>query len=148
MKKVIIIIMIVLIITGCKSGSKPENIIINKYQGDTANNITLNIKEGTLTPTSAVVIIKDNSGVKNAYTNGFGLYKKQNSDWIQLDFINDNIVITTENHFVDENNTLEFKINWENSFGVLSPGEYKLVKYATNLENNKISYFSTDFIIE
>lgn len=143
-KEIITIIIIMILLTGCKT----KNININKYQGDTTNNISLNIKKDSLTATSAIVIIKDSSGEKNGYTNSFTLYKKQNNDWVQLDLINDNLSITTENYLVDENNTLEFKINWEKSYGVLSPGYYKLVKFATNLDNNKSYSFSADFTIE
>ena len=145
-KIIILLLVFTVAIAGCKT--KTDIIENNKYEGDTAKNISMVIKENTLTEVSATVIIKDNSGNKNGYSKYCEIYKRENDEWIKLNFIHDSVSITTENYIVDEDNTLELVQNWEGLYGKLIPGEYKLVKYATNLfDNSKVS-ISTNFVIK
>lgn len=54
----------------------------------------------------------------------------------------------TRLYLVDENGNLELNQNWQDIYGELANGEYKLVKYVTNLENNTYSTISVNFDIE
>ncbi len=136
-KKIILILLTMqLWITGC------DRKVTEKYDGDTANSVSMIIKN--LSATSATVVIKDLSGNKNAYAEDFAIYRKINGEWYQLESKGTNIV-EPRLYFADENNTLEFHQNWNNLYGTLSSGEYKLVK-SMEYQDERY-YFSADFTI-
>lgn len=147
-KVVLIFIICIFAVCGCKSSDISDN---KFYEGDSAEDVKMVIKEGTLTKTSATIIITDNSDnyKTNAYNVAYGLYKKQDDKWVPLELIPDEIATTLVNYFVDEDShQLEMQCKWEGAYGILSNGKYKIVKHFNNLENNQSYTFSTDFIIE
>ncbi len=146
MKKIFILtLLLIVIITGCRK--EIENVPREKYEGDTAKNVTMKIKEGTLTNESATVIIEDLSGKNNTYGEEFRLYKKIGNDWIYLYPKVDNLMWNLIGYGVNENNILELKTSWHCYWGKLSPGEYKLVKDAVPEDENANYTFSVDFTI-
>ena len=154
MKKKIIIIAFVfaIMLSGCASKESDTNEptdIKNKevYQGDTASSITMYIKEGTLKKSSATVVIEDNSENKNTYSKNFQLFTKADDNWEELELINDNKTISSENYYPNETGKLELAFSWQSLYGKLASGAYKLVATAKNIEKNETYYFSTDFII-
>ena len=119
-----------------------ENIINNKIEVTNIDGISMEIKEGTLTKTSATIIITDNTGKGNTYGSSYHLDKINNNRWQTLDVIYEgNYGFTSIGYLVDENNQLEFNHNWKNLYGELETGTYRLVKEV----NNK--YFAVEFTI-
>ena len=66
-------ILILVIVTGCKD----DRILKN-------DNITMSIEDGTLTKTSATIIITDLSNNINVYSEWFRIEKKENNKWKEL----------------------------------------------------------------
>lgn len=105
-------------------------------------NISMSIKEGTLSNTGVTIIITDTSGNNNTYGEFYRIDKKINNNWQELDVvIEGNYGFNSIGYIVDENNTLELTHNWEWLYGRLDNGDYRLVKEV----NNKC--FSTNFTI-
>lgn len=122
-----------------ENNSNEENL------GKIANNITMTIKEGTLTNEGATVIITDKNEKKYDYGRWFIIEKKQNGEWVKLELLNPQdtvygIAIERGNEEV-----VEMNINWTEQYGKLSPGEYRLVKSID--DNGELKYFSTEFTI-
>ena len=107
------------------------------------NPITMTIKDGSLTPTSAIVVIRDTRIKHYTYGEWFRIDYKKDDEWEKLEPITDDIKFYMIGYDVDENNELEMETNWEWLYGTLSPGEYRLVK---RLENNTEIY--TEFTIK
>lgn len=74
--KFLLIVIVLLLMTGCQSNVQEKN-EDRIYKGDTANGVTMDIKEGTLTNSSTTIIITDNNKETNNYSKNFGLYKKE-----------------------------------------------------------------------
>lgn len=128
MKKYLLIVFICLFtLTGCSEKTPP---------------ITMTIKEGTLTPTSAVIIIKENKPKHYTYGEWFRIDYKKDDKWEKLEPITDDIWFYMIGYDIDDNNELEMETNWEWLYGTLSPGEYRLVK---RLQDNTEIY--TEFKI-
>lgn len=106
------------------------------------DNISMTIKEGTLTKTSATIIITDLSVDENTYGAYYRIDKKENDKWTELQPIIDNYGFNSIGYLVDENNKLELHHKWDWLYGELESGEYRLVKEV----NNK--YFSVEFNID
>ena len=143
--KIIIVLVVILLIIGLlvktKNNSK-DNILDFKEP----SNITMSIKDNSLTESQATVIITDNTGNDNTYSISFRLDKKVNNKWEKLKIINSDYGFNEIGYKVDENNKLELVQNWEHIYGKLDKGDYRLVKSILN--SNKKVYFSTEFTIK
>ena len=103
-----------------------------------AENITMKIKEGSLTNTGATVIITDLSGDENVdlINRKFKIDYKKNDKWYRLEskIKNEVTVMTTDNVMENGDNTYTQEINWERYYGKLDKGHYRIVKEVkTNL---------------
>lgn len=103
-----------------------------------AENITMKIKEGSLTNTGATVIITDLSGNENLdlISKEFKIDYKKNNKWYKLEskIKNEVIVSTSDNAMENGDNTYTQEINWERYYGKLGKGHYRIVKEVkTNL---------------
>ena len=111
-----------------------------------AENITMEIKDGSFTNTSATVIITDLSSDENVnLTNReFKIDYKKNDKWYRLEskIKNEVTVMTGKNVVNNGDNTYTQEINWERYYGKLGKGHYRIVKEVkTNL------YIATEFDI-
>ena len=103
-----------------------------------AENITMKIKEGSLTNTGATVIITDLSGDESVdlINRKFKIDYKKNDKWYRLEskIKNEVTVMTTDNVMENGGNTYTQEINWEKYYGKLDKGHYRIVKEVkTNL---------------
>ncbi len=146
--KFLLIVIVLLLMTGCQSNIQEikEN---RTYKGDTSNGVTMAIKEGTLTNSSATIIITDNNKETNDYSVNYRLYKKEEDKWVSLKLIVDKYSMTLAHYRVKEDNKLEMEHNWEYLYGKLVPGEYKLVKPVYKINDyDTYDTVSVDFVIK
>lgn len=94
---------------------------------DLAENITMEIKEGTLTNKGATVIITDLSGNENTYNNEFRLDRKKNGRWHKM-VKEDPVIVAPGATGKDENNKVEIELNFEAYYGIIEDGHYRIVK--------------------
>lgn len=167
MKKVIFLIIFLMIIltilfiissfNRSVTNTNSENITnTNNLKSTDINNVIMTIKEGTLTKTSATVIITDtNETPYSAYGVDYIIEKKKNNSWVELKPLssfsedssyNENAVI------MGENKVLEMSLDWSKRYGTLDNGKYRIVKnqQRTEEKTKKIiyDYFYVEFDIE
>ena len=119
-KKLIIISILIILVL----------IIILTTQSDSKNKIdvTLKVKEETITSTGASFIMKNNSDKDTyEYGNPYYLEVKRNNKWEKLETIND-MFFTLPAFSLSPKEEKEFDINWEYGYGSLEAGTYRLVK--------------------
>lgn len=117
--------------------------IENEYKVENLDGISMIIKDGTLTKTSATIIITDTTNKDNTYGTYYRIDKFENNNWKVLDIIfKGNYAWTSIGYLVDKDNKLEMDINWKRLYGELDKGTYRIVKEV----NNK--YFSVEFQID
>lgn len=122
----------------------------NKDEMNELKNVYMEIKEGTLTEEGVTIIITDYSGNKYSYGTWFKIEKYENGNWIELNFIHDNIAFNSIAYGTDINGKLELTHDWSYMYGKLPSGKYRLVKDALpNLDRPVIEddrkYFSVIF---
>lgn len=111
-------------------------------------NVSMIIKDGTLTRTGATVIITDTNDNPFDYGFPFRLDIMENGTWKKVEVTGDG-AFELPAFTVDENKRLELNQNWGHIYGKLENGEYRLVKsVCVNDGCSKSKYFSTEFIIE
>lgn len=158
MKKVIILLCIILaiiiIIVGIlyfkNNGlsflnSNIENDVNIEENGDVENasDISMVIKDGTLTPSGATVVLTNSYG----YDRWFRIDKEENGEWKEAETINDNYSFTAEAYLTNGNSEVEIPIDWTDLYGTLENGKYRIVKRAFN-NLNREEYVSVEFIID
>ena len=94
--------------------------------------ISMIIKEGTLTNTSATIIISDNTNKNYVYAEDFKIQKKVRGRW--KDLPSKTIFFNALGYYVDENGKLEMECNWKSMYGELEKGMYRIIKTAGNME--------------
>lgn len=95
---------------------------------DLSDIVDITIKEGTLTNTSASIIINDQNPNKIVYGSDFYIEKYKNNSWNSITPIHDDYVFNSMAYYVDENGILEMNLNWEYIYGKLDKGIYRVVK--------------------
>ena len=116
MKKIIIFFLSIFFLAGCSK----------------ENNITMKVKEGTLTPVDATIIITDHSGKHNTYGEWFEIERESNGKWKKQKPIMDNYGFNLIGYEVDENHQLELYHNWQWIYGPLPKGNYRILKKVEN----------------
>ena len=112
------------------------------------DNVSMKIKDGTLTKTGATIIITDTNKDHYDYGNPFRIDKKENGVWKMLEVTGDG-AFTLPAYGVDKNNQLELNQSWNHIYGELKSGEYRLVKDVCVSDFcNEQKYFSVQFTIE
>ena len=158
MKKVIIffciILAIIIIIVGIlyfkNNGlsflnSNIRNDVNIEENGDVENasDSSMVIKDGTLTPSGATVVLTNSYG----YDRWFRIDKEENGEWKEAETINDNYSFTAEGYLTNGNSEVEIPIDWTDLYGTLENGKYRIVKRVFN-NLNKEEYVSVEFIID
>lgn len=128
---VLVLLIVILALIICFKPREIKNINL-------AENITMKIKEGSLTNTGATVIITDLSGDESVdlINRKFKIDYKKNDKWYRLEskIKNEVTVMTTDNVMENGDNTYTQEINWERYYGKLGKGHYRIVKEVkTNL---------------
>ncbi len=104
------------------------------------DNIRMEVKEGSLTRSSATIVITDTGKNKTIFGEDYVIERKVFNHWQKLN--NEGGWINLVGHSVDERNHLEMYINWENTYGKLSKGRYRLMKEVNN------QYIAVEFVID
>lgn len=147
MKKELLIkiILIVLIFGGLiyylNSLNNAKVTLIKDNNEYTLKNVTMNIKENTLTKSGATIIITDNNKVKYTYEEYYKLEKRIDHVWYELK-PNSDVLFNEMGYLVDDNNELEMNIDWSKTYGNLTSGKYRIIK---RIYDGEYKYFSVEF---
>lgn len=143
MKRIFIMVIAVILfigIVGCSKRYDPKdktNVNIVKEQ------VTMSIKENTLTKESATLIIKNNSKENIVYGYPFTVEQKINDKW---EDVNLELAFVLPAFSLKSNESVEMEVNWgrvdeENRPGYkeLKPGMYRIVK-EFSIQNDNDTY--------
>lgn len=136
MKKVLLSIFIcVLIITGCTNKSSKKEERIYGLEG-----VTLSLN--SFSNTEASLTLKNESEHTLYYGEEYFIQENQNNEWIDLELLNENIVHPIL-HILKPNNNFAINTEWEQVYGTLKNGKYRLVKSVALDEKLKENYYIT-----
>lgn len=133
MKKVVVFVLVLfLLITGC-SNSKETKL-------SNIKNVSINISN--VSPSGATVVIKDTNKNPYKYEEWYEIETKISNKWVKVNPVIKEYGFNLVEYNVNENNEVEFRIDWEWLYGKLEPGNYRLLKRV----NNK--YIGVEFSIK
>ena len=148
MKKTILTILLcgvmVLGMTGCGK-QKNEFDIGNKSDIKISqNDVIMTIKEGTLTNSGATLVLINNSDKSFQYGNPYEIEIKKEGEWHK---INVELNFTLPAFHLLPKESKEIELNWENEYGKLSKGTYRIIK-GINYEYEEGKYKSFNVSVE
>ena len=148
MKRVTLIalmcVCVVLGMTGCGK-QKNEFDIGNKSDIKISqNDVIMTIKEGTLTNKSATLILTNNSDKNFQYGTPYEIEIKKDGEWHK---INVELNFTMPAFQLSARENKEIEINWENGYGKLEKGTYRIIK-EIDYEYEEEKYKSFNIAVE
>ena len=148
MKKTILTILLcgvmVLGMTGCGK-QKNEFDIGNKSDIKISqNDVIMTIKEGTLTNKSATLVLTNNSDKNFQYGTPYEIEIKKDGEWHK---INVELKFTLPAFHLLPKESKEIELNWENEYGKLSKGTYRIIK-GIDYEYEEGKYKSFNIAVE
>ncbi len=105
-------------------------------------NVTLEVKNETVSKTGATFILTDKNPTPFSYGEWYMIEKRENNKWNILSCIVEGKIWPAIARIVGEDGKLEYKINWEKLYGELEKGKYRLVKEVAN------QYIYAEFNVE
>ncbi|MDD6879142.1 MAG: hypothetical protein PUD59_02810 [bacterium] len=128
MKKILYILVccfMILGLTGCGTNKNDFEIGNESTIKTSEKGISLSVKKGTLTNTGATLVLRNNSDLDAQYGYPYEIEIKKDGKWykinVEIDFILPAFGLKSKE-------TKEIELNWENGYGQLSPGEYRIIK--------------------
>lgn len=146
MKKIILTFLLcvvgVLGITGCRNNewSIGDRSDIQIFQED----VTLSIKDGTLTNTGATLILTNKSNKDYEYGNPYELEIKKGENWYKIEV---ELNFNQPAFILKANESKEIEINWKNGYGKLPKGTYRIIK-EIDYEYEEVKYQSFNIAVE
>ncbi len=148
MKKIILASLISLTLllglTGCTN--KIDKIIgAESSVAIETDEITLKVKEDTLTKKGATFILENNRKEAINYNSAYTIEVKRDNVWHELNIINE---FVDETYEVDPKSTDQITIDWESSYLKLPKGEYRVIKEITVPSTLELFYVAGEFTIK
>jgi hypothetical protein len=136
-KKVTIILVFVVMILGLVGCGANKN----QFQvGEKSNivipekGVSLSIKEGTLTKKGATLVLKNDNRFTVQYEKvSYGIEIKKDGEWYRTDV---QLFFADVAYDLKAKETIELDTKWENGYGKLAKGEYRIVKNIYHLTND------------
>ena len=129
MKKQLLIIFLcgvmALGVTGCGKSKNEFDIGDKSDIKVSQNDVIMTIKEGTLTNKSATLVLTNHSDKNFQYGNTYEIEIKKDGEWHK---INVELNFTMPAFQLSARENKEIEINWENGYGKLVNGTYRIIK--------------------
>lgn len=148
MKKIVLGILIgltsVFLLTGCTN--EIDKLITTESDVKIENsNVTLKVREETLTNKGATFVLENNRKDIIDYTLAYEIEAKRDNKWYKLGVIAE---FVEEIYEVDAKSTDQIIVDWEKTYLKLPKGEYRLVKEISVPSTLELFYVAGEFTIK
>ncbi len=109
-----------------------------------SSKVSLSIKRDSISPYGATLVLENNDTVDYEYGAPYEIEIEQNGDWHKINIQIDFILIAYE---LKAGETKEIELNWENTYGKLSKGTYRIIK-TISYKNEEDKYESFNIAVE
>ena len=146
-KKILTIILcgiMVLVMAGCEKEKNEFDIGDKSDIKISKNDVIMTIKEGTLTNKSATLVLTNNSDNNIQYGTPYEIEIKKDGEWHK---INVELYFNLPLFQLSTNESKEIELNWENGYGKLAKGTYRIIK-EIDYEYKKEKYETFNVAVE
>lgn len=124
-----------------------ENLSANEENNSNLENVIMKVDSTTIKPTSISIIITNNNDNDIGYGEEYKIQKNINEEWKYLD----NLPNTSWNdiaYIMKENSETTNKLNFENTYGELGKGTYRIIKTMFSENGKNTDIYSNEFEIK
>ena len=124
-----------------------ENLSTNKENNSNLENVIMKVDSTTIKPTSISIIITNNNDNDIGYGEEYKIQKNINGEWKYLD----NLPNTSWNdiaYIMKGNSETTKKLNFENTYGELGKGTYRIIKTMFSENGKNTDIYSNEFEIK
>lgn len=125
-----------------ESNSKNSNLIFDR----SPENVQIKVIDDTISGNGITIVITDNNKTPYNWGENYKIEQKNNDIWEEIK-PNKNVIVNSVNYNVDENNQITYRINWNEYYGTLEKGIYRIVKSVSDNDTN-INIYSDEFEIQ
>ncbi len=148
MKKIVLGILIsltsIFLLTGCTN--EIDKLITTESDVKIEDsNVTLKVREETLTNKGATFVLENNRKDIIDYTLAYEIEAKRDNKWYKLGVVAE---FVEEIYEVDAKSTDQIIVDWENTYLKLPKGEYRLVKEISVPATLELFYVAGEFTIK
>ncbi len=148
MKKIVLGILIsltsIFLLTGCTN--EIDKLITTESDVKIEDsNVTLKVREETLTNKGATFVLENNRKDIIDYTLAYEIEAKRDNKWYKLGVIAE---FVEEIYEVDAKSTDQIIVDWKNTYLKLPKGEYRLVKEISVPSTLELFYVAGEFTIK
>ena len=148
MKKIILLIILCLTLTGCQ-GTPKQKVDIPFNPNYT---LTIELDGESITNTGLSFTVSEDMENPNTYGEWYEIEKFVDNVWLKVSTIN-TCEFNDVGLQVDDGKSIVFNINWEYCYGALESGEYRIVKYLIPYLEREATeedreYFYVEFTID
>lgn len=122
MKKLIVFLFALFILTGC-GGQSAQPAQIQQTQ---VENVTIQISD--ISPSGATLVITDANPEPYLYGEWYKIQRLTDGVWQDVPHVIDNAAFNAMGYIPDANGEVKFTINWEWLYGTLPAGTYRIFK--------------------
>ena len=131
-------------VTGCGKSKNEFDIGDKSDIKVSQNDVIMTIKEGTLTNKCATLVLTNHSDKNFQYGNPYEIEIKKDGEWHK---INVELTFTMPAFQLSARENKEIEINWENGYGKLAKGTYRIIK-GIDYEYEEGKYKSFNIAVE
>lgn len=136
---ILIFCLIIIVLTSCK-------VMKDKYNIETIKrNVSISIVDNSLTARGVKLILKNNSNVDIHYGNPYEIEVNKNEKWQKLET---ELNFTLPLYSLKPKQQIELILDWENGYGKLENGKYRIIKKIDVKQDNDDKYDTFDVIVE
>ena len=128
MKKLIVFLFVLAILTGCAEQPIPST----QIQQTQVENVTIQISD--ISSSGATLVITDTNPEPYVYGEWFKLQKEVNGQWQDVPPVIDNYGFHEIGYLPNDKGEVTFVINWEWLYGKLPAGTYRIFKEVNRQE--------------
>ena len=97
--------------------------VVNSYDG-----VSMTISADSVTPTGVIADITNENEDTAVFGTKYRIDVYEDGDWYTIDYLPSVISVVWNDVAYEVSGTFKLPVNWEEYFGALEPGEYRLVK--------------------
>lgn len=112
---------------------------------NTLEGVTLTVEETSVNPIAIAYIIDNQSETDLSYGQDYGLQMEKDGKWYQI-IPKKDVAVTLELLWVPAGSGNSHTVNWQDSYGKLTKGHYRIVKSVA--DNSRGYYLAGEFRIE
>ncbi len=102
--------------------------------------VSFDVHDESITSSHASFTITNNSKESYYYGEPYMIEREENGDWLIVNPIEELFFLTIA-YDLNPNDSIDLDINWENGYGKLDKGKYRIVKDIVN-DNSRESIFA------